>query len=121
MLGGSDDSSYMDAFVTLSTPGQLTTLGERATTPLVTECNTVVGSESIISMITESAASIRPPRVGGTRSAQTCSEHALIVILVRNHQPVNRIFAVAFSSLSEKYCKTSLGTTVKVRECLRKS
>lgn len=73
MLGGSDDSSYMDAFVTLSTPGQLTTLGERATTPLVTECNTVVGSESIISMITESAATIWPPRVGGARSAQTFS------------------------------------------------
>lgn len=48
MSYGRFDSSNMDEFVTLSMPGQ--TGGGPTCTPLVTECNTVFASESIISM-----------------------------------------------------------------------
>jgi len=48
----------MDEFVTLSIPGQVTTGGGPTFTPLVTECNTVLGSESITSMIELSVAAV---------------------------------------------------------------
>lgn len=49
MLDGSVE--YIEEFVTFSTSGQLSTLVETSTTPLLIECNTVVGFESITSMI----------------------------------------------------------------------